>query len=179
MDQAARIDAFKTLLAPPGLPELGPGPRPGVLTSKELDDALKPLLVGSSVPPASRDVVRGLLLLWHDHFEPAHAIAQDIASADGSLLHAILHRREPDYSNAAYWFRRVGRHGSFPALGARVSARLESKGESALAGRLAPGGEWEPFAFIRLCERSNADDAQLLREIQGVETEVLLEYWLG
>jgi hypothetical protein len=46
------------------------------------------------------------------------------------------------------------------------------------------GGKWDPFAFIRACEKAAAkpkSDPQvdLLRQIQGVETEVLLEYLLA
>jgi hypothetical protein len=182
MAESLPMESFKILFSA-GLPELGPGPRAGVMPQGELDAALEPLLRAGPMTPVSRVLVRGLFLLWHDHFDPAHAIAQDIDTADGSLLHAILHRREPDYGNAAYWFRRVGRHASFPLLTTRVNARLESAGESALLARLTPGGQWDPFAFINLCEKSAGRVAggqtQLLREIQGLESEILLEYWLS
>ena len=50
--------------------------------------------------------------LWHErrgNWERAHQIAQDIAGAAGSWIHAYLHRREGDQSNAAYWYRQAGR----------------------------------------------------------------------
>lgn len=53
-----------------------------------------------------------LKALWYDaknDWESAHNIAQDIPSADGSWIHAFLHRREGDEGNAAYWYRRAGR----------------------------------------------------------------------
>ena len=42
--------------------------------------------------------------LWLDRkgkWERAHEIAQDIRGADGAWVHAYLHRREGDQSNAA------------------------------------------------------------------------------
>ena len=50
--------------------------------------------------------------LWYagkNDWENAHNIAQDISSAEGSWVHAYLHRREGDEGNAAYWYRRAGK----------------------------------------------------------------------
>jgi hypothetical protein len=62
----------------------------------------------TSAPPA---VTPALVALWHDgrgDWEAAHAAAQDIEDAGGSWVHAYLHRKEGDESNAAYWYRRAG-----------------------------------------------------------------------
>ena len=61
-------------------------------------------------PPAGLSV--SLQALWYDgkdDWESAHNIAQDIPSAEGSWIHAYLHRKEGDEGNAAYWYRRAGR----------------------------------------------------------------------
>ncbi len=53
-----------------------------------------------------------LLALWWDakgDWEKAHAIAQDVETADGAWVHAYLHRKEGDAWNAGYWYRRAGR----------------------------------------------------------------------
>jgi len=50
--------------------------------------------------------------LWHDakgDWHQAHNIAQDIPSADGSWMHAYLHRKEGDLSNAGYWYSKAGK----------------------------------------------------------------------
>ena len=180
---AGHLDGFKKLLAAAGLPELGPGPRANVLSEAELNDATSKLFKSSPSPPKTQELVRGLILLWHDHLDAAHGIAQEIENADGSFLHGIVHRREPDYGNAKYWFRRVGRHACFPEIARRVMALPALKTNRDLSTKLALNGEWDAFAFIDLCEQSekaNAADAtaQALLEIQGIESEVLLEHWV-
>lgn len=177
-------EGFKSLLAVGGLPDLGPGPRDGVWPQKELMAKIDSLARDSKLSSITTGLVRGLILLWHDYMEPAHEIAQAIESADGSFLHGVLHRREPDYGNAAYWFRRVGVHPAFPIIAEDVSVVLKSKNRSDLEKELMPGGKWDPFVFIRLCEESGGrtagdDETGLLREIQGIESNVLLKHWLN
>ncbi len=48
-----------------------------------------------------------LQALWKDakgDWDTAHRIAQTISDATGAWIHAYLHRREGDLSNAAYWY---------------------------------------------------------------------------
>jgi hypothetical protein len=50
--------------------------------------------------------------LWWDakgQWKQAHESAQQDESAAGSWVHAYLHRKEGDSSNAAYWYRRAGK----------------------------------------------------------------------
>lgn len=51
--------------------------------------------------------------IYVDELEKAHEICQDQPDETGSMWHAIIHRREGDYSNAKYWLHRAGHH---PAL---------------------------------------------------------------
>jgi len=56
------------------------------------------------------DISAPLKALWYDghgDWNAAHATAQDIDDESGSLIHAYLHRKEGDLSNAAYWYRRA------------------------------------------------------------------------
>src|SRR5688500_9875839 len=92
---------LRQVLATTHLAALGPEKREGTLTLKQIDALLK----FPELTPAVRNLLRAAVYLWHDHLDPAHDIAQKIESADGSLLHAIMHRREPDYPNAKYWLR--------------------------------------------------------------------------
>lgn len=48
--------------------------------------------------------------LWHDgngDWAQAHRCVQDDGSPEGAWVHAYLHRKEGDESNAAYWYRRA------------------------------------------------------------------------
>ncbi|MDQ6433622.1 hypothetical protein RB623_06100 [Mesorhizobium sp. LHD-90] len=52
-----------------------------------------------------------LQALWWDakgDWETAHERAQERDDAPGMRVHAYLHRKEGDPSNAAYWYRRAG-----------------------------------------------------------------------
>jgi hypothetical protein len=79
-------------------------------------------------PPAG--VSPALSALWHDgkgDWESAHRIAQDITAPEGSWIHAYLHRKEGDASNAAYWYRRAGKpvaHGTLDEEWAEITTAL-------------------------------------------------------
>ena len=69
------------------------------------------------LPKPPVEITGVLESLWHDgknDWEAAHAIAQDIESAEGSWIHGYLHRKEVDESNARYWYGRAGR--PFPKI---------------------------------------------------------------
>lgn len=170
--------AANALFGTPAPPELGPGPRADVAAIREIDAALEKL---SQVTNRHRDLIRALALLWHDHHEPSHAIVQDIETPDGSYIHAILHRREPDYFNAKYWFRRVGQHACFEALARQATAILEGRKLESMIRKLIPAGQWDSFAFVDACEANASPSAPQhgpLREIQRAEFEILLDYLL-
>jgi hypothetical protein len=73
-----------------------------------LDEFRKSL--SETVPPANLSLA--LVGLWWDaknDWARAHECAQQVEDTDGSWVHAYLHRKEGDLSNAAYWYRRAGK----------------------------------------------------------------------
>ena len=49
-----------------------------------------------------------LAWLYLDELDRAHEVCQAMPDEIGAHLHAIVHRREGDFSNALYWYRRAG-----------------------------------------------------------------------
>ena len=153
------------------LPALGPEQRASAKSIAALGQAVDALGLCSS----TANLARSATLLWHDHLDASHDISQDLPSADGSFLHGIMHRREPDYPNAKYWFHRAGDHPCYPGLASQVAAYLGVTGNEALAKRLVSGGQWDPFAFVDAVESAmhNGQHVDALQNVQRLEFESL------
>ncbi len=57
--------------------------------------------------------------LWYDakgNWDRAHKIIQDIDDKNAAWIHAYLHRKEGDISNADYWYFHAGRKRSTESL---------------------------------------------------------------
>jgi hypothetical protein len=149
----------------PRRPELA-----GVLSEASLAE-----LFPSSGRAARCCLVAGLLQI-HDLWDASHEAAQRAEDLGDTTLsawwHGIAHRREPDPGNASYWFRRVGRHSLYPALGSAIHKEL--KDQPTLASRLAPNGVWDPFASVTDSSRPHGRDDALARTVQRIEMRTVL-----
>ena len=180
MPENGTLGQLKRLIATPETPELGPGPRPGVQALAALQKQLDLIFRHPHASMEATQLIRAIILLWHDHLDAAHNIAQEIETTDGSYVHGIMHRREPDYGNAKYWFRRVGRHACFQDLADEAKTKLAI--EPALQKKLVSHDEWDPFAFVDACAHVEGfpvtdPKVKLLRVIQQAEFENLLEHF--
>jgi hypothetical protein len=112
-----------------------------------------------TVPVASSSAGEALLAglwLWHDCLEESHMISQSLASQTGSFWHAILHRREGDFSNSKYWYARCRSHPVLRLIAARASEALKGDLIDArrAGGLLAEG--FDTYAFVELVESVHA-----------------------
>ena len=62
-----------------------------------------------TVPEDIPVLLQAILLDAEGDWSAAHRIAQNEFTPDGFWVHAYLHRKEGDMSNARYWYNNAGR----------------------------------------------------------------------
>jgi hypothetical protein len=162
------------------------------ISSATLIAALDNALTEIKVPGAERKcLTSGILLRW-DFLDESHEISQSMEGRGNprtaDYWHGIMHRREPDAGNAAYWFRRVGKHPAFDSLSKNLDRWMQELGASEeelmLAGRkVLANGSYDPFAVIELSPLALRKPGQVedntLRRIQYLEIVNLLAWSMG
>jgi len=122
--------------------------------SAEARTALTSLLNVLDAPPGDRDEADCLLAalwLWHDFLDEAHAIVQKIETRSGSYWHAVMHRREGDFSNSKYWYARAEGHPIYMTLATRADDLLRQVPADKQVFRITARG-WNPSALVDLVE---------------------------
>lgn len=155
---SSRPDAYEQLV-------VAPGDAPGADVRRQLealaDDALLTRAVTSR---EHRDALLAGLWLWHDCLDESHTISQRLDTPTGSFWHAVMHRREGDFSNAKYWYARCRNHPAMLEIGRRSELQ----------------GVWNPNAFVDLVDRvpRNCDDPRYRHavELQRIEWAVLFDH---
>ncbi|MGE5201071.1 MAG: hypothetical protein ACM3O6_03300 [Acidobacteriota bacterium] len=94
-------------------------------------EAFKQSLSARTPPKTASAALRAL---WWDakgDWGKAHECAQEDEGKAAAWVHAYLHRKEGDSTNAGYWYRRAGR----PAATASLAAEWEAIARGLLAVR--------------------------------------------
>ena len=129
--------------------------------------------------------IKSGLLLWNDALNDSHDVSQELGNNTGSYWHGIMHRREPDYSNAKYWFGRVGTHPIFPELRERAIALYQetlnpSDALTQIGQTVEAQEHWDAYQFIDWCQAAendlSSDAARFLQQVQAEEIKLLLAY---
>ena len=165
-------------LRTPQPPDLRQESRPGTMSAAEVRARVEAAMpAGASA--AARERVMAASLLYHDHHNAAHDLVQDMTDPDGSLVHALVHRREPDYWNANYWYRQAGDHELYRLLAARLATMRPEGSAASVANRLVLSGTLDPMALVAACEGAGKMPATdpvpaFLRRLQESEFELLI-----
>jgi len=126
-------------------------------------DFAMPSLRGDGGPKAAHAVVESIqilpvimagLWLYVDDLDRSHDLSQGIPTATGAYWHAIMHRREGDFSNSKYWFRQVGNHPVIGELG------------------------YDPYRFVDDCETDRGRNEARLVDLQRREWKALFDWCL-
>ena len=152
-------------------PALRMTPRPGTRDAEALRAAVEALGLPAAAHDSARRnlVLHGVVLLWHDHWDAAHEIAQsNEGDPDHDLLHAMVHRREGDHGNAGYWFSGAGKHPGYRILAERLSVLPLPPEMRAL---LLPKGVWSPSAYNEEVRRHSREDLEAVETLAMIQAE--------
>jgi hypothetical protein len=147
-----------------GAPMPGLGVEPSCLaTARKIETILDALdLNGSKVEAA-------LWLLAGD-LERSHLVSQSIPDDDGSYWHGIMHRREGDFSNAKYWFRKADQHPILRPLQLRITDEFGPSGgsDSELPVAELVQSRFLPGALVDLVQRAVSGAERLTPALEQV-----------
>jgi hypothetical protein len=96
--------------------------------------------------------LQAAIWLYVDDLHRSHTISQSLASTEGALWHAVMHRREGDFSNSKYWLREAG----------DLSVLESAYGD--------------PVAFVDRVQREHQANPQELVDLQRKEWSALFMY---
>ena len=71
-------------------------------------DEFRATLAGGEPPHGASTPLRALWLDGKGDWAGAHGLVDDLETTEAMRVHAYLHRKEGDVSNARYWYTRAG-----------------------------------------------------------------------
>ena len=116
-------------------------------------------------------LVRGGLFYAIDALDEAHAFFQDAKGDLGAYWHGMMHRREGDFDNARYWYRRAGVLPCFAAL---------HRAASEFSADMARQANWDPYLLTGECEQARFGAEELVGEMQKLqraEFDAIFDLW--
>jgi hypothetical protein len=172
-DVKVNSDGLRHLLEVPSLARIGPERREGIAAVNTIRAKVEET---KNLTYSRKPLVLGLLFLWHDHLNESHEISQDLETAEGSLLHGMMHRREPDYWNSKYWFRRAGTHSIHEAMTQPVREFLDQSNAPEVACAVLGSGKWDPLGFVDACQHASGGPHPVLERLQQIEFLTFFDY---
>ncbi len=128
--------------------------------------------IGTSENTDTYNIIHAALLILADDLHTAHDIVQNIHTPHAAAFHAIIHRREADFWNSNYWWRRA-QGIAWPTLPAELAPLLKPH-QSTLGTLCTPS--YSPSTFTDIVEQHHRNPtlAPTLIHIQRLEWKSLL-----
>jgi len=114
-------------------------------------------------------LARAALVYACDSLHESHMIVQGISGDESAYWHGMVHRREGDFDNARYWFRRAGTLPVFSQL---------HRAASAVSSVVAAQANWDPYLYTGLCEQEKFGEQELrdeLVKLQAIEFRAMFD----
>jgi hypothetical protein len=143
--------------------------------------ALSPELMLSQRPSNVDEAAAMLagLWLWQDCLDESHKVSQSLHTVSGSMWHAIMHRREGDFSNSKYWYARCENHPALTTLAAKAGDAINPFPADKQVLKITHRG-WNADALVDLvkevCDRPSDPRYALAVALQQLEWRVLFDH---
>jgi hypothetical protein len=155
---------------------------PGNSAARKLLDKLIPgdlFQPASGIAPARQKAALAGLWLWHDWLDESHSLSQDLPDPTGSFWHAIMHRREGDFSNSKYWYAKTAGHPALTILAGQAPALVNSMPADKQLLKIVARG-FDPNALVDLVEQVDHKPHDPSRaaaiSLQQLEWRVLFDF---
>jgi len=171
------MEIFGLLLAawPAAMRELSPRGADGKIAELVADAERKMEGRMAKASAEHKCALRAGMWLLADDLDRAHKICQDIATPYGSAWHAVMHRREGDFSNALYWWR-LARDVRWDGAGESDPPRARHGVADAVRGvlvKMRDGGVVVPTAVMweKELEMRGYDPSRFVELVEAAERE--------
>ena len=168
-------------LDPNAYAALVPSSGHGNAAARDLLESTQPgdLIAGKMVRTDDARAMLSGLWLYFDFLDESHTISQSLDNPTGSFWHAIMHRREGDFSNSKYWYARCASHPTLATIAAAAAKHVnQMPADKSLLRLIATG--WNPNAFVDLVQavhQSPSDPRHALAvALQRTEWQVLFDH---
>jgi hypothetical protein len=152
----------------------------GKAAARDVLESTQPadLVAGKMVRSDDAKAMLSGVWLYFDFLDESHAISQSLTSETGSFWHAIMHRREGDFSNSKYWYARCQNHPALATIAAAAAKYVNQMPADKSLLRLVANG-WNPNAFVDLVQavhESRSDPRHALTvALQRLEWQILFD----
>ncbi len=161
--------AYGKLVVEGGTPELA---------RQMLDGVTAEQLVAAKSSADSQGMLAGLWL-WLDGLGESHRISRGLSTQTGSFWHAIMHRREGDFSNSKYWYARAAGHPALAILGQQGSAMVNPMPADKRLLKIVANG-WNAGAMVDLAREMHGQPQDPIFPaavaLQRLEWKTLFDY---